>query len=155
MFVVETSDSVVPKGQSMQRKSAPLLIKGADDDSGTFTGLASVFDNLDHDGDIVRRGAFSKSLGSSTRRYHWCGCTRLMTHATMSVMSSRYGVGKETRGRPRSRSLNDRPWISAPTRTHRKLPPVSWDRLNRGRGVRPTPVCVASTLFASLVEPHT
>ena len=47
----------------MQHKSVPLLIKGADDDSGTFTGLASVFDNLDHDGDIVRRGAFSKSLG--------------------------------------------------------------------------------------------
>ena len=35
----------------MQRKSIPL-IKGADDDSGTFTGLASVFDNLDYDGDI-------------------------------------------------------------------------------------------------------
>ena len=50
----------------MQHKSVPLLIKSADDDSGTFTGLASVFDNLDHDGDIVRRGAFSKSLGSGT-----------------------------------------------------------------------------------------
>ena len=34
--------------------------------SSTFTGLASVFDNLDHDGDIVRRGAFSKSLSSGT-----------------------------------------------------------------------------------------
>ena len=31
---------------SMQRKSVPL-IKSADDDSGTFTGLASVFDDLD------------------------------------------------------------------------------------------------------------
>ena len=30
----------------MQRKSVPL-IKSADDDSGTFTGLASVVDNLD------------------------------------------------------------------------------------------------------------
>ena len=49
----------------MQRKSIPL-IKGADDDSGTFTGLAWVFDNLDHDGDIVRRGAFSKSLDSGS-----------------------------------------------------------------------------------------
>jgi len=28
--------------------------------------LASVFDNLDHDGDIVRRGAFNKSLDSGT-----------------------------------------------------------------------------------------
>ena len=50
----------------MQHKSVPLLIKSADDDSGTFTGLASVFDNLDHDGDIVRRGTFSKSLDSGT-----------------------------------------------------------------------------------------
>ena len=50
----------------MQRKSIPLLIKNADDDSDTLTGLASVFDNLDHDGDIVRRGAFSKSLGSGS-----------------------------------------------------------------------------------------
>ena len=46
----------------MQHKSVSLLIKSADDASGTFTGLASVFDNLDHDGDIVRRGAFSTSL---------------------------------------------------------------------------------------------
>jgi HK97 family phage prohead protease len=42
----------------------PLSIKTADDDTGTFTGLASVFDNLDAHGDIVRRGAFTKSLAS-------------------------------------------------------------------------------------------
>ncbi len=41
-------------------------IKSADDQTGTFTGLASVFDTVDYDGDIVRRGAFSKSLGSGT-----------------------------------------------------------------------------------------
>ena len=46
--------------------SVPLLIKSTDDESATFTGLARVFDNLDHDGDIVRRGAFSKSLNSGT-----------------------------------------------------------------------------------------
>jgi hypothetical protein len=46
----------------MQHKSVSLLIK-SDDDPGTITGLASVVDNLDHDGDILRRGAFSKSLG--------------------------------------------------------------------------------------------
>lgn len=48
----------------MQRKSVALSIKTADDQTGTFTGLASVFDNLDSHGDIVRRGAFIKSLGS-------------------------------------------------------------------------------------------
>ncbi|MCV7222963.1 HK97 family phage prohead protease [Mycolicibacterium elephantis] len=46
----------------MQRKSVALSIKAADDSTGTFTGLASVFDNLDAHGDIVRRGAFTKSL---------------------------------------------------------------------------------------------
>jgi hypothetical protein len=45
---------------------APLLIKSADDDSGTVTGLASVFDNLDHDGDIVP----SRGLQQVTRTRH-------------------------------------------------------------------------------------
>ena len=48
----------------MLHKSVPLSIKAVDDDSGTFTGLASVFDNVDYHGDIVRRGAFSKSLAA-------------------------------------------------------------------------------------------
>jgi HK97 family phage prohead protease/HK97 family phage major capsid protein len=48
----------------VQRKSVPLSIKTADDETGTFTGLASVFDNLDAHGDIVRRGAFTKSITS-------------------------------------------------------------------------------------------
>ena len=39
-----SSDSVAPKGDSMQHKSVSLRIKGADDHSGAFTGLASVFD---------------------------------------------------------------------------------------------------------------
>jgi HK97 family phage prohead protease/HK97 family phage major capsid protein len=46
----------------MQRKSVTLSIKSVDDEAGTFTGLASVFDNLDAHGDIVRCGAFAKSL---------------------------------------------------------------------------------------------
>jgi HK97 family phage prohead protease len=50
----------------MQHKSVPLLINSADDQSGTFTDLASVFDNVDYDGDIVRRGAFNKSPDSGT-----------------------------------------------------------------------------------------
>ena len=49
----------------MERKSVALQIKSADDQTGTFTGLASVFDNVDY-GDIVRRGVLSKSLGSGT-----------------------------------------------------------------------------------------
>lgn len=48
----------------MQRKSVALSIKTADDETGTFTGLASVFDNVDAHGDIVRRGAFTKSLAT-------------------------------------------------------------------------------------------
>lgn len=48
----------------MQRRSVALSIKAADDQTGTFTGLASVFDNLDAHGDIVRRGAFTKTIAA-------------------------------------------------------------------------------------------
>jgi HK97 family phage prohead protease/HK97 family phage major capsid protein len=47
-------------------KSIPLTIKAADDDTGTFTGYASVFDNVDAHGDVVRRGAFTKSIASGS-----------------------------------------------------------------------------------------
>lgn len=50
----------------MDRKSVPLTIKSADDETGVFVGLASVFDNVDYHGDIVRRGAFTKSLAAGT-----------------------------------------------------------------------------------------
>jgi phage head maturation protease len=61
----------------MQHKSVPPLIKSADDYSGTFTGLASVFDNLDHDGDIIRPGALSKWIAAHRSRSS--RCTRQMT----------------------------------------------------------------------------
>jgi HK97 family phage prohead protease len=48
----------------VQRKSVNWRIKSTDDDSGTFVGLASVFDNVDAHGDIVRRGAFTKSIAA-------------------------------------------------------------------------------------------
>lgn len=47
-------------------KSIPLKIKAADDATGTFTGYASVFDNVDAHGDVVRRGAFAKSIASGS-----------------------------------------------------------------------------------------
>ena len=50
----------------MYDKSIPLTIKSADDGTGEFTGYASVFDNIDSHGDIVRRGAFAKSIASDT-----------------------------------------------------------------------------------------
>ena len=50
----------------MQHKSFPLLIKSADDQGGTCTGLASVFDNLDYDGDICS----SRCLQQVTRWRH-------------------------------------------------------------------------------------
>lgn len=50
----------------MYDKSIPLTIKSADDGTGEFTGYASVFDNVDAHGDIVRRGAFAKSIASDT-----------------------------------------------------------------------------------------
>ena len=55
---------VAPGGDAVERKSVALAIKSTDDETGTFTGLASLFGNLDAHRDIVRRGAFSKSLAS-------------------------------------------------------------------------------------------
>ncbi|ATD69188.1 MULTISPECIES: HK97 family phage prohead protease [Gordonia] len=49
----------------MQRKTLTVAgIKTAGLDEGTFEGYASVFDNVDSAGDIVRRGAFTKALGA-------------------------------------------------------------------------------------------
>ncbi|MGK2903590.1 MAG: HK97 family phage prohead protease [Mycobacterium sp.] len=49
----------------MLHKTVPLKgIKTSGLVEGTFIGFASVFDNLDADGDVVRRGAFAKSLSS-------------------------------------------------------------------------------------------
>lgn len=49
----------------MQHKTVPIQgIKTADLPEGTFEGWGAVFDNVDSQGDIIRRGAFTKSLGS-------------------------------------------------------------------------------------------
>jgi len=45
-----------------QLVSAPLGGKEGDDDNGWIEGYASVFDNIDLQGEIVRRGAFKKSI---------------------------------------------------------------------------------------------
>ncbi|MBJ7401598.1 HK97 family phage prohead protease [Mycolicibacterium sp.] len=50
----------------MHDKTISLTIKSADDETGTFVGYASVFDNVDAHGDVVRRGAFQKSISSGT-----------------------------------------------------------------------------------------
>jgi hypothetical protein len=64
----------------MQRKSVPRSIKAADDESGTFTGLASVFDNLEAHGDSASSGtAPLPSRWASTRSCSTPTLTRLPT----------------------------------------------------------------------------
>jgi len=47
----------------VKHKSMPAQIKSIDDeDAGTFEAIVSVFNNKDFGGDIVRPGAFTKSL---------------------------------------------------------------------------------------------
>ena len=43
-------------------KSAPTSIKNVDADAGIFTAYISVWDNVDSYGDVMRKGAFSKTL---------------------------------------------------------------------------------------------
>lgn len=42
--------------------SLPLSIKDVDTTQGIVTGYFAAFDNVDSDGDIIRRGAFAKSI---------------------------------------------------------------------------------------------
>ncbi len=43
-------------------KSSPTSIKSVDADAGIFTAYISVWDNVDSYGDVMRKGAFSKTL---------------------------------------------------------------------------------------------
>jgi HK97 family phage prohead protease len=46
---------------TVERKAFAFDIKSIDE-SGSFVGFASVYGNLDHGGDVVERGAFTKSM---------------------------------------------------------------------------------------------
>jgi HK97 family phage prohead protease len=58
----------------MDLKSFPMKL-GQIDDAGSFTGWASVYNNVDQGGDAVQRGAFTKSIQSQGR-----GITLLWQH---------------------------------------------------------------------------
>src|ERR1700742_982164 len=56
----------IPKGLLEEKyTSSPSLITDADPDKKTFTGYASVFGNIDLDGDITMPGAFKKSIAEN------------------------------------------------------------------------------------------
>jgi uncharacterized protein len=49
-----------------------MQVKALDDAQGTFTGLGAAFGNLDYNGDIIERGAFTETLGelkTTQRKY--------------------------------------------------------------------------------------
>lgn len=46
---------------NLRHRTYPFLLKGVSD-SGEFEGYASVFDNIDYYGDVIRRGAFERTL---------------------------------------------------------------------------------------------
>lgn len=52
----------------MRYKTAPTNVKSVDADSGVFEAYVSVFDNVDFHGDVVRRGAFKKTLDDWAHR---------------------------------------------------------------------------------------
>lgn len=52
----------------MQNKRVKLQLKSIDD-AGTFTGLASVFGNRDMGGDVMVRGAFTKSIAENGGKF--------------------------------------------------------------------------------------
>ena len=50
------------RSDTMERQSFQLDVKDLDDESGTFTGHAAIFGNVDRGGDIIKRGAFKRTL---------------------------------------------------------------------------------------------
>lgn len=55
---------------TLETKSLPFELREVDD-AGIFTGLGSVFGNVDSYGDIVEKGAFADSLKQRTPRMLW------------------------------------------------------------------------------------
>lgn len=49
-------------GGAMRSKDMTVQVKADDGESGEFTAYASVFDNIDSYGDVIRKGAFAESL---------------------------------------------------------------------------------------------
>ena len=79
--------------QTITKAITPLAIKQADDDTLTFTGLASTWD-LDLGGDIIHHGAFARTLD------HWRGSSKIIPLIDQhSYGSVRAVVGKMTDAR--------------------------------------------------------
>lgn len=76
----------------MEYKYAPFEMKGDLGDSGTFEGYASTFGNTDQGGDVVERGAFTKSLGSGRK------VRMLWQHDTSTPIGVWESVSEDTRG---------------------------------------------------------
>ena len=55
----------------MEYKNAAFELKREPDDDGAITGYASVFDIVDNGMDVVRRGAFRKTLGTRKIKMLW------------------------------------------------------------------------------------
>jgi len=59
-ILLEIKNRIMKKGYS--NKNTTLAIKEVDTDSRIVKGYFSAFDNVDSDGDMIIKGAFSKSL---------------------------------------------------------------------------------------------
>lgn len=51
----------------METKSFPFELKSLDAETGVFEGYAAVYGNLDSQGDIIERGAFTKTIAERPR----------------------------------------------------------------------------------------
>lgn len=61
----------------LKHKSLQFELSGVDEEQGIFEGYASVFGVLDSDGDIVDRGAFTKTIAEGMAKD---GATILALH---------------------------------------------------------------------------
>ncbi len=83
---------------SYKNNSLVASIKDVDGKKGIVTGYFSAFDNVDSDGDIIRKGAFAKSIlewgpGSSSPRIK-----HLMNHNSSQPLGKLMNLCEDTKG---------------------------------------------------------
>ena len=88
-------------------------LKARGDDGWTFSGYASTFGNIDHGGDIVERGAFTKSLQRRQPRLLWQHDQREPLGKVLSLREDDRGlygefkISRTTRGHDAYQLLKD------------------------------------------------
>ncbi|GAB2959033.1 hypothetical protein GCM10027048_27790 [Hymenobacter coalescens] len=79
-------------------KNCGLAIKDIDSRQGIVTGYFAAFDNVDHDGDIIRRGAFAKSIAERGPGTPGFNIKHLLDHNTTKAVGTLLKLEEDAHG---------------------------------------------------------